>query len=441
MEKTLRIEMPEAAEEIIARLKRRGYEAFAVGGCVRDSIMGRKPEDWDITTSALPQQVKEVFRRTIDTGIQHGTVTVMKGGVGYEVTTYRIDGEYRDGRHPSSVSFTENLKEDLRRRDFTINAMAYSHETGLVDEFGGMEDMAARRIRCVGDPMERFTEDALRILRAIRFSAQLDFVIEEKTLEAISLIAPNLAKVSRERVQTELTKLLLSPHPEKIRQVYETGISPYVSPAFHRLCVDESRQLRPGESHHLRLDGIRINGRLPKKKHVRWAVFLKDASAAEAVEVLRDLKLDNDTINRVRTLNPWINRPVEPVEIKLRQVMSLMEPELFDDLLDIWEVLEEPETCQGNGRAQSEICQGKSQGISAERREAVRRIRQRGDCVSLKELAVSGRDLMAAGMKPGKAVGATLQYLLSQVLEDPEKNKKDVLLALAAEREKNCNEI
>lgn len=425
MEKTLRIEMPEAAEEIIARLKRRGYEAFAVGGCVRDSIMGRKPEDWDITTSALPWQVKEVFRRTIDTGIQHGTVTVMKGGIGYEVTTYRIDGEYRDGRHPSSVSFTENLKEDLRRRDFTINAMAYSHETGLVDEFGGLEDMAARRIRCVGDPMERFTEDALRILRAIRFSAQLDFAIEEKTLEAISLIAPNLAKVSRERVQTELTKLLLSPHPEKIRQVYETGISPYVSPAFHRLCMD----------------GIRVSGRLPKKKHVRWAVFLKDASAAEAVEVLRDLKLDNDTINRVRTLNPWINCPVEPAQTKLRQVMSLMEPELFDDLLDIWEVLEEPETCQGKGRAQSEICQGKSQGISAERREAVRRIRQRGDCVSLKELAVSGRDLMAAGMKPGKAVGATLQYLLSQVLEEPEKNKKDVLLALAAEREKNCNEI
>ncbi len=502
MEKTLRIEMPEAAEEIIARLKRRGYEAFAVGGCVRDSIMGRKPEDWDITTSALPQQVKEVFRRTIDTGIQHGTVTVMKGGIGYEVTTYRIDGEYRDGRHPSSVSFTENLKEDLRRRDFTINAMAYSHETGLVDEFGGLEDMAVRRIRCVGDPMERFTEDALRILRAIRFSAQLDFVIEEKTLEAISLIAPNLAKVSRERVQTELTKLLLSPHPEKIRQVYETGISPYVSPAFHRLCVDdsgqlsqgephdlgldesrqlrpgephdlgldESRWLRPGESHHLRLDGIRINGRLPKKKHVRWAVFLKDASAAEAVEVLRDLKLDNDTINRVRTLNPWINCPVEPVETKLRQVMSLMEPELFDDLLDIWEVLEADKTREDeaqedetreDGTRENVVCgsagdlrgetqdsgskngetQIKGRGISAERREAVRRIRQRGDCVSLKELAVSGRDLMAAGMKPGKAVGATLQYLLSQVLEEPEKNKKDVLLALAAEREKNCNEI
>ena len=518
MEKTLRIEMPEAAEEIIARLKRRGYEAFAVGGCVRDSIMGRKPEDWDITTSALPQQVKEVFRRTIDTGIQHGTVTVMKGGIGYEVTTYRIDGEYRDGRHPSSVSFTENLKEDLRRRDFTINAMAYSHETGLVDEFGGLEDMAARRIRCVGDPMERFTEDALRILRAIRFSAQLDFAIEEKTLEAISLIAPNLAKVSRERVQTELTKLLLSPHPEKIRQVYETGISPYVSPAFHRLCMDESRQLRPGEphdlgldesrqlrpgephdlgldesrrlrpgephdlgldesrrlrpgeSHHLRLDGIRINGRLPKKKHVRWAVFLKDASAAEAVEVLRDLKLDNDTINRVRTLNPWINCPVEPAQTKLRQVMSLMEPELFDDLLDIWEVLEADKTREDeaqedetreDGTRKNMVCgsagdlrgetqdsgsknretQIKGRGISAERREAVRRIRQRGDCVSLKELAVSGRDLMAAGMKPGKAVGETLQYLLSQVLEEPEKNKKDVLLALAAEREKNCNGI
>ena len=238
METALRIEMPEGAEEIISRLKGRGYEAFAVGGCVRDSIMGRTPEDWDITTSALPVQVKEVFRRTIDTGIQHGTVTVMKGGIGYEVTTYRIDGEYRDGRHPSSVSFTSNLREDLRRRDFTINAMAYSHETGLVDAFGGLEDMKAGRIRCVGDPVERFTDHPLRILPAIRFSPQLDFSIEDKTLKAITTMAPNLAKVSRERVQTELTKLLLSPHPEKIRQVYDTGISPYVSEAFHRLNLE-----------------------------------------------------------------------------------------------------------------------------------------------------------------------------------------------------------
>ena len=319
------------------------------------------------------------------------------------MTTYRSDGEYLDGRHPSSVSFTSNLREDLRRRDFTINAMAYSHETGLVDAFGGLEDMKAGRIRCVGDPVERFTEDALRILRAIRFSAQLDFSIEDKTLKVITTMAPNLAKVSRERVQTELTKLLLSPHPEKIRQVYDTGISPYVSEAFHRL----------------NLENLQVNGRLPKKKHVRWGVFLKDASGTDAVQILRDLKLDNDTINRVRVLNQWINRPVCPDEKEIRRAMSAMEPSLFDALLDIWEILGKTEEEQEQARM---------------RRETSGIIRRRGDCVSLKELAVSGRDLMDAGMKPGKDVGAMLQYLLSQVLEEPEQNKKETLLALAARR-------
>ncbi len=403
METALRIEMPEGAEEVIFRLKSRGYEAFAVGGCVRDSIMGRTPEDWDITTSARPEQVKEIFRRTIDTGIRHGTVTVMWRGTGYEVTTYRIDGEYRDGRHPSSVSFTANVMEDLRRRDFTINAMAYSHETGLVDAFGGMKDLEERRIRCVGDPEERFTEDALRILRAIRFSAQLDFSIERKTRDAIARIAPNLAKVSRERVQTELTKLLLSPHPEKIRQVYDTGISPYVSGAFHRL--DPER--------------LQVSGKLPEKKHVRWGVFLKDASEAGAVQILRDLKLDNDTINRVRILNRWINRPVRPEEAQIRRVMSAMEPALFDDLLDIWAVL----------------AQGEEEKEAAGRRKAAAgKIRRRGDCVSLKTLAVTGRDLTEAGMKPGKAVGEMLQYLLSLVLEAPERNQRETLLNLAAQK-------
>lgn len=173
------MQIPQHVEYIINRLNQHGYEAYAVGGCVRDTLLGRVPGDWDITTSARPEQVKQLFRRTIDTGIQHGTVTVMMDKTGYEVTTYRIDGEYEDGRHPKQVEFTSDLLEDLKRRDFTINAMAYSHETGIVDAFGGMEDMQGRVIRCVGAAMERFTEDALRILRAIRFSAQLDFAIEK----------------------------------------------------------------------------------------------------------------------------------------------------------------------------------------------------------------------------------------------------------------------
>ena len=181
----MHISLPEKVENIISTIEANGFEAYAVGGCVRDSILGRIPDDWDITTSASPQQVKALFRHTIDTGIQHGTVTVMLGREGFEVTTYRIDGEYEDSRHPKEVTFTSNLREDLKRRDFTINAMAYNNRTGLVDAFGGLEDMERKLIRCVGESQERFEEDALRMMRAVRFSAQLGYAIEEGTEQAI----------------------------------------------------------------------------------------------------------------------------------------------------------------------------------------------------------------------------------------------------------------
>lgn len=224
------MQIPAHVEQIIHTLNSHGYEAFAVGGCVRDTLLGCKPGDWDITTSARPEQVKALFRRTIDTGIQHGTVTIMMDRTGYEVTTYRIDGEYEDGRHPKQVEFTSDLLEDLRRRDFTINAMAYSHATGIVDAFDGVADLKARRIRCVGNAMERFTEDALRILRAIRFSAQLDFEIEKETFEAISVIAPNLAKVSKERIQMELTSFSAL----SIRKRSAKSMRPASVPMCHR---------------------------------------------------------------------------------------------------------------------------------------------------------------------------------------------------------------
>ena len=228
-----KIELPENVKYIINKLEAAGYEAYAVGGCVRDSMLGRVPEDWDITTSAKPEEVKEIFRKTIDTGIQHGTVTVlMPGCVGYEVTTYRIDGEYLDGRHPSEVTFTPSLHEDLARRDFTINAMAVNDRTGVVDDFCGLSDMEARVIRAVGDPRQRFTEDALRMLRALRFSAQLDFEIDKDTYEAVKELAPNLVHVSKERINVELTKLLMSDHPEVIALVSDSGLSGYISDHF-----------------------------------------------------------------------------------------------------------------------------------------------------------------------------------------------------------------
>ena len=232
--KTCHMEIPADVAQIINTLEQAGFEAFAVGGCVRDTILGRTPGDWDITTSARPAQVKALFRRTVDTGIQHGTVTVLLGKEGYEVTTYRIDGEYRDGRHPEAVAFTASLKEDLARRDFTINAMAYSPKTGIIDVFGGMEDLERRVIRCVGSARERFGEDALRILRAVRFSAQLGFAIDPETEEAIQEMAGRLELISRERIQVELDKLLCSANPGYFRKVYELGITAVVMPEFDR---------------------------------------------------------------------------------------------------------------------------------------------------------------------------------------------------------------
>ena len=413
----MRIQIPSHVEYIIGKLNQNGYEAFAVGGCVRDTLLGRTPGDWDITTSARPEQVKALFRRTIDTGIQHGTVTVMLERTGYEVTTYRIDGEYEDGRHPRQVEFTSDLLEDLKRRDFTINAMAYSHETGIVDAFGGMEDLEKRVIRCVGEPMERFEEDALRILRAIRFSAQLDFSIEEKTREAITRIAPNLAKVSRERVQMELTKLLCSDHPEQIRQVYETGISRYVSEEFSCLPWEKAE----------------ISPALPKEKYVRWAAFLRCACPMEqdswqtglscekaagknfceerekAVraggKILRDLKLDNETIGRVKTLTSWCGEKLLPEAPSVRRAMSKMEPEVWDALVEL------------NQYGDEILCLTKE-------------IRAAGDCLDLKHLAVNGRDLMSAGVRPGKDMGEILNRMLQEVLERPENNQKEILMSM-----------
>ncbi|MCI8659848.1 MAG: CCA tRNA nucleotidyltransferase [Lachnospiraceae bacterium] len=384
------ISMPVQVESIIDKLIENGFEAYAVGGCVRDTLLGREPGDWDITTSASPWQVKSIFRRTIDTGIQHGTVTVMIGKNGYEVTTYRIDGEYEDGRHPKKVAFTSELLEDLKRRDFTINAMAYSHKTGIVDAFGGMEDLKQRRIRCVGDAMERFSEDALRILRAIRFSAQLDFFIEEKTYASIMKIAPGIAKVSKERIQAELTKLLQSDHPLKIKMVYETGISRYVSPAFAGLCW-QSFQIPAG---------------LSAEKYVRWGALLRLAGPQTAIQVLKDLKLDNDTINRVRVLAEWADKKLIAQEPSLRRAMSKMLPEVWDVLIQL-------------------------NGCGDEVRRLTDEIRKRGDCLDLRHLAVGGQDLIEAGIRPGKEVGQLLGQLLEQVLECPESNDKKILLELA----------
>ena len=275
----MKIQMPEAANYIIQTLMAHGYEAYIVGGCVRDSVLGRTPQDWDITTSATPEQTKALFRRTIDTGIEHGTVTIMMDHVGYEVTTYRVDGKYEDHRRPKEVTFTASLLEDLKRRDFTINAMAYNEQEGLVDIFGGAEDLRRGIIHCVGVPQERFDEDALRSLRAVRFAAQLDFEIEAKTRQAIREKAEFLRDISAERIQVELTKLITSDHPERIIDAYELGITAIVLPEFDTMM--ETPQHTVYHKYDVGRHTVAVMQNIDATPVLRWAALLHDSAKPE----------------------------------------------------------------------------------------------------------------------------------------------------------------
>ena len=318
----MKIQLPEKVQQIIKTLQSCGYEAYAVGGCVRDSLLGRTPGDWDITTSALPEETKALFERTFDTGIEHGTITVLLGKEGFEVTTYRIDGKYEDSRHPSEVTFTRCLSEDLLRRDFTINAMAYNDEDGIVDMFGGMEDLEKKIIRCVGDAEARFEEDALRIMRAVRFSAQLGFEIEEQTQQAIRHLAMNLKNISAERIQVELIKLLTSPHPEQIRLAYELGITKVMLPEFDLMM--ETAQETPHHCYTVGEHTIAALQNCPPDKILRLTLLFHDmgkpvrktmdekgiahfkghapVSEAVAKAIMHRLKFDNDTLRKVTKL-------------------------------------------------------------------------------------------------------------------------------------------
>ena len=434
------IQIPEKASHIISVLTEAGFEAYVVGGCVRDAILGRDAADWDITTNALPSQVKALFPRTLDTGLQHGTVTVMQGKEGFEVTTYRIDGEYLDGRHPDKVTFTPSLLEDLKRRDFTVNAMAYNEKEGLVDAFGGLEDLKRRRIRCVGDPRERFTEDALRILRAVRFSAQLDFTIEEKTRAALSEFAPRLLKVSAERIQTELVKLLTSSHPEVFRVVWETGISAVILPEFDA-CMDTPQN----NPHHCWSVGEHTLRALPfvePDKVLRLAVLLHDIGkppvrttdergvdhfyghaqkgAEMAGSILRRLKFDNDTRKRVaRLVQVHDDLQIAAAQRSVRRAVYRIGADLFPDYLKVR---------RADIMAQNPDVRQEKLNELARIEEMYQKILEAQQCLSLKDLAVTGRDLIEAGMRPGPELGRTLNQLLELVIEHPEYNTKESLL-------------
>lgn len=442
----VKIKMPGKVNKIIGVLQEAGFEAYAVGGCIRDSLLGRTPNDWDITTSAKPMEVKALFSHTIDTGIQHGTVTILLDREGFEVTTYRIDGEYEDGRHPKEVSFTGSLEEDLKRRDFTINALAYNETAGLIDIFEGQKDLKDGIIRCVGNAEERFTEDALRMLRAIRFSAQLGYRIEENTLAAIHKLAGNLEKISAERIQTELLKLMVSPHPDYLRTAYECGVTKVFFPEF-----DLAMETPQNHPHHCYNVGEHILHSLlevPADKVLRLTMLLHDIAKPQCLTVdekgithfhgheemgaemsrviLRRLRMDNDTTDKVCRLVRFhdYGNGVAPDRRIVRRAVNKIGEDLFDDFILVK---------KADLLAQSMYLREEKLSNLAAWDACYREIREAEECVSLRTLAVNGRDLIAAGLQPGRELGDILKQLLDEVLETPEKNEKDYLVSRAKE--------
>lgn len=469
--KNMKIELPGNVRLIISELNKKGFEAFAVGGCVRDSLLGRTPGDWDITTSALPEDIKSVFRRTVDTGIEHGTVTVLIGGESYEVTTYRIDGEYKDSRHPSSVKFTNAVSEDLRRRDFTINAMAYNDKTGIIDLFGGCEDLKRGVIRCVGNADERFDEDALRILRAVRFAAQLDFDIDADTRNAVSTHAPRLKAVSKERVLVEISKLICSAHIEKAADIFQLGIVPYIAEHFREINIaqlmDLKRTALKTAAYQSYIDnelgteeadeaGCREAGSADEAadenaagcgsenakddelsenvpdsafdlcsdtptayRYIRFALLTEGMSGKNVDAMLKALKADNVTRKNASLLAEHILKPIGSDAVEIKSTMSGMSPELFSALLRL-KLLSSQSMLYKKECADEDICSliDITNGFA-----------DREEPVYISELAVSGDDIKKCGAAEGPEIGRLLNAMLKEVWKNPEHNSREWLLS------------
>ena len=459
----IKINVPEDARKIIRILNDAGHEAYVVGGCVRDSVLGREPADWDITTSASPAEVKGLFRRTVDTGIKHGTVTVLMKSegvlIGYEVTTYRIDGIYDDGRHPRNVTFTSDLSKDLERRDFTINAMAYHPEKGLVDLFGGREDLSNRIIRCVGDAEKRFGEDALRMMRAIRFAAQLGADIEPDTYAAIKKLAPALEKVSAERIRVEAEKLLMSDNPEFFRLFYESGLTRVFLPEFDACMV--TAQENPHHAYNVgehmlhavsavnleRLAAEYSGEEYEKSKRIlRLTMLLHDIGkpakktmdeegiahfkghpelgAQMSEEILRRLRYDNDTVKMVSGLIAAHEMRYPAEKRNVRRIIGKVGEEYFPLLYYVNEA---------DALAQSLYMREEKIQRLSDIRRLYKEVKNDNECMSLKELAVKGADLIAAGIRPGPGMGEILQKMLEDVIEEPSHNDREYLMSHLAE--------
>lgn len=411
------IRLPEKVQFILETFRRGGFEAYIVGGCVRDSLMGRTQVDWDIATNALPDRIKALFERTIDTGIKHGTVTIMISGDTFETTTYRVDGRYTDNRRPENVTFTSSITEDLSRRDFTVNAMAYNPAEDIIDPFGGIADIKNKLIRTVGNADERFHEDALRMLRAVRFSAQLGYRIDAAVLESIQRNSLLISHISFERIRGELNGILLSDRPEAFELLRGTALLHHISPQ-----LDNAMGAKPDKNSEGRLTGRDIWETIKateKEIWLRWAILLGslDMIGGEpAAALLRKLRFDNRSINSISLLIRYIDMEITPELKAVLRALSLTGKELFTDLLKLkgaWTV-------------------------SAKDTENIRKIKElyqeiieNNYCYSLEGLAVNGGDITALGVPPGKAVGDILKKLLDIVLDNPGLNTKASLVEAA----------
>lgn len=434
--------LPRPVSALITRLEQAGYSAYAVGGCVRDSLLSLEPHDWDLCTSALPEEMLEVFRgeHVAETGLRHGTLTVILNHIPYEITTFRTDGAYTDHRHPDSVSFVRDVAGDLARRDFTVNAMAWSDRTGLVDLFGGQEDLARRVIRCVGVPRERFREDALRILRALRFASVYDFTLDPETEAALRELAPTLENVAAERIREELFKLLCGPGVGRILRAFPDVLSVIIPDLRPMIGYDQRNH-----HHHFDLWEHTVQGveNIPPQPALRLTMLLHDTgkpsvctldakgeahyaghqavSAEIADRVTAALRCDNATRDRVILLvrNHDIPLRTESGAVNLDRSFLLRRLNRFgeEDLRDLFRIHRADRIATGHSTREKEDSR------LAERMAALDALLSEKPCFTLKDLAVTGRDLQALGLK-GPALGSALQQLLEAVMDGRVPNEK-----------------
>ncbi|MBE5805040.1 MAG: HD domain-containing protein [Clostridiales bacterium] len=436
-------DLPAGAAFIISQLNDHGHRAYVVGGCVRDSLLGLEPKDWDICTSALPEEMQRIFRgqHVVETGLKHGTLTLVLDHVPYEVTTFRVDGEYTDHRHPDEVRFVQDVREDLARRDFTVNAMAYHPQEGLVDAFGGQEDLAAGVIRCVGEAERRFDEDALRILRALRFASTYCFAIEEKTAAAVHNLKATLQGVAAERIRVEVAKLLCGKGAGDILRSYHDVIG-QVIPQIKPMVGFE--QHTPHHRYDVWEHTIRAVEAVPATEVLRLTMLLHDSgkpaaftmdengvghayghqkiSAEIAEEVLSFLRVDNATHDRVLLLVKYHDIRMNTERTLLKRRLHKFGEEALWQLIDVQRA-----DAMGKGTAtETEI----DERIGALRQALAELIASR-PCVTLKDLALRGGDLIQAGVGKGKAIGACLDYLLHEVMAERLENRREALLEAA----------